>query len=38
MFTKEERELFQMIQEILSEEELAKLEVDLGDASFECKI
>ena len=35
---KEERELFQMIQEILSEEELAKLEVDLGDASFECKI
>lgn len=35
---KEERELFQMIQEILSENELAKLESELGEATFECKL
>jgi len=35
---KEERELFQIIQEILSEDELVKLEADLGDTSLGCKI
>ena len=34
---KEERELFQIIQEILSEDELVKLEADLGDTSLGCK-
>lgn len=35
---KEERELFQMIQEILSKTELIKLEADLGETLFGCKI
>ncbi len=35
---KEERELFQIIQEILSEDELVKLEADLGDTSLGRKI
>lgn len=35
---KEERELFQMIQEILSKTELIKLESDLGETLFGCKI
>ncbi len=34
----EERELFQMIQEVLSEEALLKLESDMGDSSPGCKI
>lgn len=35
---KEERELFPMIQENLSDDELLKLEFDIGDASPGCKI
>ena len=35
---KEERELFQMIQEVLSEDEFEKLENDLGEASNTCMI
>lgn len=35
---KEERELFQIIQKILSENELEKLETDLGEAMFECEL
>ena len=34
----EERELFQMIQVVLSEEELLKIEADIGDSSPGCKI
>lgn len=35
---KEERELFQLIQEALTEIELEKLENELGEVSFGCKI
>jgi iron-sulfur cluster repair protein YtfE (RIC family) len=35
---KEERELFQMIQEVLSEDEFEKLENDLGEAINTCMI
>jgi iron-sulfur cluster repair protein YtfE (RIC family) len=35
---KEERELFQMIQEILSEGELIKLGSELGEGAFGCNI
>ena len=34
---KEERELFQIIQEILTENELENLETELGKAKFECE-
>ena len=34
----EERELFQMVQEVLSEEELLRLESDIGNTSIECEI
>jgi hemerythrin-like domain-containing protein len=35
---KEERELFEIIQDILSENEMNKLEKDLGDSTVSCKV
>lgn len=35
---KEERELFQVIQDILTEKEMNKLEKDLGESAVSCKV